>query len=147
MEKQPRDRKASAKFAAWWLRWCSHFFHSARCVRRAKDPTTDQARGLRLLKENLSATQRQQYQKYGYFEVTGCDTGKRYRIRHGSRVNVDLLDRRGWRVASLCFVPEGGLVVGEVMLAQKLALELFESDAINVANRFVTNFSATSLRL
>ena len=33
------------------------------------------------------------------------------------------------------------------MLAQKLALELFESDAINVANRFVTNFSATSLRL
>ena len=35
----------------------------------------------------------------------------------------------------LCFAPEGGLVVGDVMLAQKLALELFESDTLKVANR------------
>jgi hypothetical protein len=27
----------------------------------------------------------------------------------------------------LCFMPEGELAVGDIMLAQKLALELFES--------------------
>jgi hypothetical protein len=33
----------------------------------------------------------------------------------------------------LCFMPRGGLPVGDIMLAQKTALELFESDAVRVA--------------
>jgi hypothetical protein len=37
-------------------------------------------------------------------------------------------------VCVLCFVPEGHLPVGDVMLAQKLALESFEVEAIKVAN-------------
>ena len=40
----------------------------------------------------------------------------------------------------LCFMPEGGLVVGDMMLAQKLALELFESDALEVANKFSPDY-------
>jgi hypothetical protein len=34
----------------------------------------------------------------------------------------------------LCFEPQGQLPVGDVMLAQKIALELFESKALRVAN-------------
>jgi hypothetical protein len=36
----------------------------------------------------------------------------------------------GW-----CFVPKGSLVTGDVMLAQKIALETFECRALAVANR------------
>jgi hypothetical protein len=32
-------------------------------------------------------------------------------------------------------MPEGHLAIGDVMLAQKIALELFESEALMVANR------------
>ena len=67
-----------------------------------------QERGIRLLMENLSAAQRKQYEKYGYFDVTGGKTGKRYR----------------------------SLVAGDIMLAQKAAIELFESDALRIAIRF-----------
>jgi hypothetical protein len=38
----------------------------------------------------------------------------------------------GLRCCASC--PQGGLVVGDVLLAQKLALELFESEARAVAN-------------
>jgi len=41
----------------------------------------------------------------------------------------------------LCFMPEGDLVVGDMMLAQKLALELFESEALKVANEMPPHFS------
>ena len=86
--------------------------------------------------ENLTAAQRRQYEKYGYFDVTGGKTGKRYRIRHGRQMNIEQLDRNGRRVCGWCFFPQGSLVSGDVMLAQKAALELFEADALRIANRF-----------
>jgi hypothetical protein len=92
-------------------------------------------RGMRLLKESLTSSQRQQYAKYGYFEVIGGRTGKRYRIRHGRSMNIDQLDRNGRRVCGWCFFPEGNLVTGDVMLAQKMALELFELEALKIANK------------
>jgi hypothetical protein len=95
-----------------------------------------QERGLQLLKENLTVTQRRQYEKHGYFDVTGGKTGKRYRIRHGRQMNIEQLDRNGRRVCGWCFFPQGSLVSGDVMLAQKAALELFEADALRIANRF-----------
>ncbi len=95
-----------------------------------------QERGMRLLKENLSPTQRTQYEKFGYFDVTGGKSGKRYRIRHGRQMNIEQLDRNGRRVCGWCFFPQGSLVAGDIMLAQKAALELFESDALRIANRF-----------
>ncbi len=92
-------------------------------------------RGAKLLEENLSPAQRQQYTKYRYFDVTGGKSGKRYRIHHGSSMNIDQLDKNGKRVCGWCFFPRGGLVAGDVMLAQKFALELFEGEALQVANR------------
>jgi hypothetical protein len=92
-------------------------------------------RGMRLLRENLTPSQRTQYDRYGYFEVVGGRTGKRYRIRHGRSMNIDQLDKNGRRVCGWCFFPEGNLVTGDVMLAQKVALELFEVDALKIANK------------
>ncbi len=37
-------------------------------------------------------------------------------------------------------MPEGDLVLGDMLLAQKLALELFESDTLNVANKFSPDY-------
>ena len=93
------------------------------------------ARSMQLLVENLSPTQRAQYERCKYFEVIGGDTGSRYRIRRGRVLNVELLDNNGRRTTVLCFMPEGQLPMGDVMLAQKLALELFEAQAIRVAHR------------
>ncbi len=50
-------------------------------------------------------------------------------------MNVEQLDNKGRPLRLLCFMPEGDLVAGDMMLAQKLALELFESDALKVANK------------
>jgi hypothetical protein len=87
-----------------------------------------------LLKQWLSPAQLAQYEGDGYFEVTGCDTGKRYRVRRDRQMNIDELDRRGVQIAVLCFEPEGHLPLGDVMLAQKLALETDEQAALAVAN-------------
>ena len=88
---------------------------------------------LQLLRENLSTDQCQQYDKHGYFDVTGGTSGKRYRIRHGRQMNVDELDNTGRPVRWLCFLPEGRLPTGDILLAQKIALELMEADALSVA--------------
>ena len=93
-------------------------------------------RAERLLVAALSPMQLAQYRKAGHFEVVGCHTGSRYRILRSPQMNIERLDRRGWRVELLCFVPETQLPLGDVMLAQKLALELYEIDALNAANRF-----------
>src|SRR3990172_5099441 len=94
-----------------------------------------EARAIQLLTQNLSPAQREQYETRRYFEVIGGDTGKRYRIRHGCQLNVEQLDQNGRRLHLWCFMPRGGLPVGDIMLAQKIALELFESEAIMVANK------------
>jgi hypothetical protein len=91
-------------------------------------------RGARLLSDHLSREQRSEYERRGYFHVTGSDTGKRYRIQHGYQMNVEELDERCRRVRVLCFAPEGRVPLGDLLLAQKMALELFETDALRVAN-------------
>ena len=91
-------------------------------------------RGIQLLKINLSPAQLKQYESRRYFDVIGGTTGQPYRIRHGCLRNVDLVDKDGRPSCTLCFMPEGHLAIGDVMLAQKLALELFESEALMVAN-------------
>lgn len=93
-------------------------------------------RGRRLLLEWLSETQRIQYEERNYFEVTGCHSGKRYRIRHGTGTNVYGLDDAGKPRTGWCFVPDGYLVAGDVMLAQKIALETDERGALAMANTF-----------
>lgn len=92
-------------------------------------------RGMRLLKEKLSPEQLKQYEKHAFFEVIGGKTGRRYRIRYGRSMNIDQLDKNGRRICGWCFFPRGNLVAGDVMLAQKMALELFEPEALKVANK------------
>ena len=93
-------------------------------------------RGIKLLKDWLSAEQLVQFKRYGYFEVIGCVTGKRYRIRYGLVTNVHELDEHGRAKAGWCFVPNQQLVPGDVMLAQKIALETNELSALAVAKPF-----------
>ena len=45
----------------------------------------------------------------GILMSVGGDTGKRYRIKYGFQLNVELLDNKGRTKAVLCFVPEGNL--------------------------------------
>lgn len=94
------------------------------------------ARGLALLREWLSPGQRAQFDAGRYFDVIGCDSGTRYRIRFGVAANVHELDDNGCPTVGFCFVPLGRLVEGDVMLAQKIALETNETTVLAVANRF-----------
>ena len=108
----------------------------------SRDPDAE-LRGARLLVENLSTAQRQQYARQRSFEVIGGQTGKRYRIRRSSAINVEELDSEGRSVGGWCFLPKGGLVIGDVMLAQKLALELFEHEALAVGYRYPRDHATT----
>jgi hypothetical protein len=92
-----------------------------------------------LLRRWLSPAQLEQYEKMGHFEVVGSDSGKRYRIHRHPQMNIEEIDERGARVAFWCFVPEGNLPVGDIMLAQKIALETEERAALAIANRSPTN--------
>jgi hypothetical protein len=67
----------------------------------------DHERAIQLLKQNLSPVQLEQYKRSGHFDVIGGDTGRRYRIRRGYQMNVELLDKNGRRVCCLCFMPAG----------------------------------------
>ncbi len=63
--------------------------------------------------------------------MTGSHTGRRYRIEQCQSFNVvDLGDD-----SRLCFRPIGHLAPGDIMLAQKVALETDERAALRVANR------------
>jgi hypothetical protein len=113
---------------------------AARERYRARFATREE-RGVNLLREWLSPEQRAQFDAKRYFDVIGCDSGKRYRIHYGETTNVheigdDDLPSIGW-----CFMPVGSLVAGDVMLAQKIALETYEYGALAVANRCPIRFS------
>ena len=90
-------------------------------------------RSQRLLRDWLSAEQRAQYDKYRYFEVVGRHSGRRYRIRHGTGSNIAELDDYGHPIFGWCFVPRDNLASGDVMLAQKIALETDELGALKIA--------------
>ena len=115
----------------------------APCLRWARafhewymHPSISEVRGRELLTTWLPPEQMEQYDSHNYFEVTGCHTGNRYRIRHGIAANVYELDDVGRPRAGWCFVPNGHLVAGDVMLAQKIALETDERSALTVAKNF-----------
>jgi hypothetical protein len=77
-----------------------------------------------------------QFERKGYFDVTGCHTGRRYRIQHGIAMNIHEIDSAGHPVVGWCFVPNTYLVAGDIMLAQKIALETDERAALAVAKSF-----------
>jgi hypothetical protein len=101
-----------------------------------EDRRTIEARGMELLRSHLSPIQRDQFSAVGCFEVTGSDTGCRYLIRNTTSINVEQLGNDGQCVRKWCFIPEGSLVQGDVLLAQKFALECFEGEALKHAHHF-----------
>jgi len=120
----------------------------AECARRVQAlreryrtiaAATPEARATTLLREWLSPQQRAQFDAEGYFDVVGCDSGKRYRIHHGTSMNVHEMDDAGHSKSGWCFVPNRRLAAGDVMLAQKIALETCENSVLAVANRFPPN--------
>jgi len=124
--------------AAVWLRAPARArLHALReLYRRFFGENTPDARGRRLLAEWLSPAQRAQFEQHRYFDVVGCYTGKTYRIHYGTAANVHEIDAAGNATMGWCFVPSGFLVPGDVMLAQKIALETDERGALALANRF-----------
>jgi hypothetical protein len=121
----------------------------AECVRRVQAlrewcrttaaAKTPDVRATTLLREWLSPQQRAQFDTEGYFDVVGCESGKQYRIHHGTSMNVHEMDNAGHSKLGWCFVPNRRLAAGDVMLAQKIALETCENSALAVANRFPPN--------
>jgi hypothetical protein len=95
-----------------------------------------EARGINLLREWLSPMQRGQFDASKSFDVVGCDSGRHYRILYGKVTNVHEIDDAGRPVMGWCFMPSEHLVAGDVMLAQKIALETNERAILAVANKF-----------
>lgn len=137
-EQRPRRPESGRRLLQWWAQQRDQLANSVFFLRTPGDVGSKKAqeRGAQLLKQSLAPAQRQQYEKYGYFDVVGGSTGKRYRIRHGRQMNIEQLDKNGRRVCGWCFFPQGSLVAGDVMLGQKLALELYEAEALRIANRY-----------
>jgi len=82
--------------------------------------TQAEIRAVNLLKEWLSPEQLAQYESYRYFDVIGGQSGKRYRIRYGTSMNICEIDSRGRTIEGLCFAPNEILVAADVMLTQKI---------------------------
>lgn len=107
-----------------------------RLYRACREENTSHARARQLLRAWLSPHQKMQFEANGHFDVVGCHSGKRYRIRRGTSANINELDGNGHLGPGWCFVPAGALAEGDVMLAQKIALETNEQGALDVANSF-----------
>jgi hypothetical protein len=108
-----------------------------RIVSFVDRPAMARQRGLELLEANLTPDQLKQFLATRRFDVVGGVTGHIYRIRMAAGpMHVEELDHRGHCVRRLCFYPRGRLVDGDVVLAQKVALEAFEVEALAIANKF-----------
>jgi hypothetical protein len=105
------------------------------CHPAAIDRTEAEERSFRLLRSWLGPEQAQRWDAVSEFDVLGSHTGTRYRIRRGKVMNVHELDRAGNVVAHWCFAPKGNLPMGDVLLAQKIALEMMEPETLKTANR------------
>src|SRR5258707_9050040 len=118
---------------------CARRVQALREWHRTTAAAAPEARAIALLREWLSPQQRAQFDTEGYFDVVGCDSGKRYRIHHGTSMNVHEIDDAGHSKSGWGFVPNRRLATGEVMLVQKIALETCENGALAVTNRFPRN--------
>jgi hypothetical protein len=120
-------------------------FRAARLLfQSTRESNRPEVRALRLLRQWLSPKQLAQFDALSFFEVVGCHTARRYRVYYSASQNVEKLDELERSVERLCFIPEGDLAPGDVMLAQKIALETDELAALAVANRLPVYTTAPS---
>jgi len=120
-----------ARFRRWW-----NGLLNAGSLLAYDGPIENRA--LELLKQNLSSSQREQFDGHRFFDVIGGTTGTRYRIHQAYQMNVEELSPGGKRARLLCFAPQGRLPICDVLLAQKIALECFELEALTVANAILS---------
>jgi hypothetical protein len=101
----------------------------------AKQQKAAEEKALQLLLENLEENQAEIFKQTGAIPVV-AKSGRRYSIRKGTSGNVDeLVDQSDVKKARLCFHPSDySIPVYDVMLAQKLMLEICEEDARRIAN-------------
>ena len=93
-----------------------------------------EAKAEKLLLENLTLKQREEYKKDKLFVVHGR-SGRRYRIRPQRTGNVDVIDRFGKIEHRLCAHTREDIPIADNMLAQKLMLEHDEHYFLHIANR------------
>jgi hypothetical protein len=103
-------------------------------ARRFRSRAPAEQKSIALLRSWLTPEQLDRWNTREEFEVIGGDTGTRYRITYGTVMNVHQLDHNGKPFAQWCFRPEGKLAVGDVLLAQMIALENMERRALALAN-------------
>lgn len=117
------------------LRYAQEFMDPAVFAPRWSEEAI--AKGWELLRSNLDPDQLAEFEEKKYFHCIGGTTGHFYRITEGSQQNVYVIDpESGKATVGQCFLPVGDLVIGDVMLAQKVALELNEAEALRVAIKF-----------
>jgi hypothetical protein len=123
----------------WLARQASECEWRSRAVYRlfksARNSNTPEIRGIRLLRSWLSPAQLAQFDAFGYFDVIGGQSGRIYRVKFGICANILELADDGRPKFGWCVVPDGCLVAGDVMLAQKIALETCEYAAIATAHK------------
>jgi hypothetical protein len=91
--------------------------HHARRRKNSAGPVTPASAGVAVAGPAGAVCRR------GYFEVIGRESGKPYRVFPGGLANVCEVDERGRPRLGLCFRTLGELPIGDVILAQKIALE------------------------
>lgn len=100
-------------------------------LRGAHERWAAEERAQELLRSWLSPEQRRQYDERRSFEVVGNHS---YRICKGDIFNIQELDDHGIQVSALC-VTADRIAMGDINLAQKIALETFENRVLAIANR------------
>lgn len=91
-------------------------------------------RSFELLESWLSESQREEFKRNGAFTVIGSGSGKRYKIRQMLAYGILAIDEYDKPLREYCVVPEGDLALGDIMLAQKIALETDEWRTLKIAN-------------
>jgi hypothetical protein len=97
------------------------------------------ARARQVLLENLTAKQKKEFEKHGWFIVQGQKSNKRYKIM-GNVWSGNVHELRAandnTRVASYCcHTPQSMCPLEDNLLAQKLMLETAEEEFLRLANR------------
>lgn len=97
---------------------------------------TQREKSLEILKLWLSPEQVEDYETTSSFKVRGCHTGTTYRLSSTIAYNIKPLDQEHMHSATAyCVVPNGGLAIGDQLLAQKIWLETDEFATLMKANR------------
>lgn len=113
--------QALCKRCAEWLR--AALLARERRKRQAILKARAEQKALSLLLNLLSHEQRHELQTYGFFHVTGGNSGDRYCIRLDSAVNVAVLGEDEKVKYYLCARPSGDIPMYDVMAGQMLFLQ------------------------